>query len=271
MELVQNVVEFMEAFAPSGLAEDWDNVGLLIGRSQAPLEKVMTCLTVTPASVQEAINRQAQLVVSHHPFPFRPFKQVTDGSVEGRLMLRLIEAKIAVYSPHTAFDSAAQGINQRLAEGLGLEGIEPIVEHSDGSPSSLAEGRVGAGRLGHLSMPLPLAELGQRLKGLLKVKGLYQVGCRGEQRLAKRVAVACGSGGSLLQLSLRRGCDVFITGEASFHTCLAAQAAGIRMILPGHFASERFAVEELAHHLGDRFPGLKVWACQDEVDPLTWV
>ncbi len=87
----------------------------------------MTCLTITPESAREAVAARADLIVSHHPLPFHPLKRLTDESGEGRLLLELIGAKIAVFSPHTAFDSAQQGINQRLAAGLQLLDIGPLV------------------------------------------------------------------------------------------------------------------------------------------------
>ena len=85
----------------------------------------MTCLTVTPAAVDEAISGRAELIVTHHPLPFAAVKRLTSDTVVGRMLLKLIAAGVAVYSPHTAFDSAAAGINQRLAEGLGSTDIRP--------------------------------------------------------------------------------------------------------------------------------------------------
>jgi putative NIF3 family GTP cyclohydrolase 1 type 2 len=104
MLTVADIAEFLNEFAPPVLAEEWDNVGLLVGRAQAPVERVMTCLTITPASAREAIEGRAQLIVTHHPLPFRPLKRLTDEAPEGSLLLDLIGAGVAVFSPHTAFD-----------------------------------------------------------------------------------------------------------------------------------------------------------------------
>jgi dinuclear metal center YbgI/SA1388 family protein len=123
------VAEFLpalQALAPLAFAEEWDNVGLLLGDSHAPLERVMTCLTVTPESVAEAIEAGAQLIVSHHPVLFRPTKKLTDATPEGRMLLDLLHARVAVYSAHTAFDNAPGGINDLLAQKLGLSGVVPL-------------------------------------------------------------------------------------------------------------------------------------------------
>jgi putative NIF3 family GTP cyclohydrolase 1 type 2 len=86
----------------------------------------------------------------------------------------------------------------------------------------------------------------------------------------RTVAVACGAAGEYLDAARRAGCDAMVLGEARFHTCLEAEAAGVALLLPGHFASERFAMECLAETLGRRFPDLHVWPSHREHDPLGW-
>jgi len=257
--------EFLEQFAPRQLAESWDNVGLLIGDPEQPVTRLMTCLTVTPTTVAEAIAERVDLIVTHHPLPFRPLQRVTPATTPGSLVWRLCRAGIAVYSPHTAFDSARQGINQMLAEACGLRGVNPLLPHpvlgtgSDGMA-------LGSGRWGTLDAPQPLAELGHRLQRSLGLDQLQFVG--DPTRLVRQIATACGSGGDFLQAALDRGCDVLVTGEASFHTCLEAEARNITLLLLGHYASERFAVERLAEQLCNKFSHLQVWASRQERDPL---
>ncbi len=266
--VIQDICRFLDEFAPPRLAEDWDNVGLLVGDSTRAVKKIMTCLTITPGSATEAVREQADLIVTHHPLPFRPLKRLTSESVTGRLLLQLIEASIAVHSPHTAFDSAAAGINQRLAEGIGLREIQPLVPRDADENQPVDADPLGAGRYGQLDKPLPLAEIAARLKRQLAVTGLHQVG-PAEQRVSK-IAVACGSAGEFLSPARQCGCQLLVTGETTFHTCLEAEATGVALLLPGHYASERFAVEKLAEVLGAAFAELDVWASRDERDPLQW-
>jgi dinuclear metal center YbgI/SA1388 family protein len=126
MLTVANIVAFLEQFAPPDLAADWDNVGLLLGERDAPVRRLMTCLTVTPDSAAEAVESDAQLVVSHHPILFRGAKRLTGDTPEGRTVLALARAGVAVYSPHTAFDNTPGGINDVLARRLGLAGTVPL-------------------------------------------------------------------------------------------------------------------------------------------------
>ena len=104
---------------------------------------------------------------------------------------------------------------------------------------------------------------------MLKLEGLQIVGDL--QQSVTKVAVACGSAGQFLAQAKRCGCDCLVTGETNFHTCLEAKANDVALVLPGHYASERFALEMLAEVLTVEFPDCRVWASAKESDPLSWV
>lgn len=366
---VADLVAFLERFAPLELAEDWDNVGLLLGDRQRDASRVLTCLTLTSDVAREAIASRASLVVTHHPVLFRAVKSLTADDAEGRMLLELIAACVAVYSPHTAYDSAEDGINQQLAHKLELEEIVPlrrsqaggkckivcfvprthlaqvqaalwavgagvIGEYSkcsfvvdgigsfEGSaaahpavgqaqrleetpearlevicPESLvpealqglkgahpyeepacdvyplvsqASGQ-GAGRMGVLpanSTGMTLADFVALAKTKLGIGELPFVGDR--LRPVSRVAIACGSGGEFLSAAIDRDCDVLLTGEARFHTCLEARGAGIGLLLAGHYATERPGMEHLAAVIAREFPQVTAWASEVERDPVQW-
>ncbi len=260
MPTVRDVTAFLDDYLPPALAESWDNVGLLVGDRRSEIAGVMTCLTLTPATAAEAVMRQADLVVSHHPLPFRPIQRLTTDTATGSILLDLAAARIAVYSPHTAFDSAAEGINARLAKRLGLRGVVPLVPR---------EGTVGAGRYGWFAEPLLLESLAARVKEILGVDRLGVVAP--PQHPIRTLAVACGAADEMVEAACGAGCDAMLLGEARFHTCLAAEAAGMGLLLPGHFASERFALDALAEVLAGRFPDLTVWSSRREHDPIAWL
>ena len=261
MPTVGDIVTTLESLAPPHLAEDWDNVGLLVGSPDWPATRVLTCLTITPATVAEAIEQRVELIVAHHPLPFHSLKTITTATTAGKILLKLIAAKIGVYSPHTAFDSAQAGINQHLAIGLDLQQIEPLLPAVDA-----AEADIGTGRMGSVGGQSSLLEIVERVKSFLGIETVRVVGS--DDQTVSTVAIACGSGGSLLAKAVERGCDCLVTGEITFHGCLEAEARGVGLVLPGHFASERFAVLSLAEYLGEQHSGVEVWASRSESDPL---
>jgi dinuclear metal center YbgI/SA1388 family protein len=263
MPQLQSVREFLDHFAPPILAESWDNTGLLAGDPGMDVHRVMTCLTITPDTAAEAIAQQADLIVSHHPLPFRPLQKLVTETTPGRLVWELLTHRIAIYSPHTSFDSALYGINQSLADGLGLIDTQPLIVPADAPPGT------GTGRLGRVQPEVSLRAMAERLKRFLVLPGLQYVGPL--DMPIERVAIACGAAGELLTSARRAGCHLLVLGETNLHTCLEAQATGVALLLPGHYASERFAVEDLAERLGAQFGDVEVWASSVERDPLNWV
>lgn len=263
---VADCITRLEEFAPTRLAESWDNVGLLVGDRAEVVRRVLTCLTLTPDVAREAIDSQADLIVTHHPVLFRPVQRITADTVEGALLLDLIRSQIAVYSPHTAYDSAREGINRQIAEALGLTDVVPLRPVSgDASIDAAVE---GGGRCGRLRESVTLANLARCIGELLRARGVQLVGQ--PDRTVSRVAIACGAAAEYLPDAARQDCDVLITGEARFHACLDARSLGVALILPGHYATERPAVESLAEHMAREWPGVEAWASRVETDPVQW-
>jgi dinuclear metal center YbgI/SA1388 family protein len=259
----------MESIAPQRLSEDWDNTGLLLGDANRQVQRVMTCLTLTPESVAEAVAEQADLVLSHHPLPFRPLKSITTAEPTGRMLWELASHGISIYCPHTRWDSAADGINAQLAQRIGLLNPQPLIAEKLLAAPCLAEGAtvqlLGSGRYGDLTNAVELRELSRLVSTAVpncRVRGVHN------HRAIRRIGIACGSGASLLAAAIAQGCDAFLTGEATFHQCLEAQAAEVALLLIGHFASEKFAMEQLAWMCQAQFPELVVWGSRLEHDPV---
>jgi dinuclear metal center YbgI/SA1388 family protein len=264
MPTVADLVAYLEVLAPPKLAEAWDNVGLLVGDREATFGRVMTCLTITPASTAEAIKRRADVIVSHHPLPFQALKRITTDTPTGRMLWDLIRAGVSIYSPHTAFDSAAEGINQHLAEGLDLHDINVLIEN----PKADGDITEGTGRWGWLPDGTTLGGLAGQVKSFLAIERVQVVGDL--KRPIERVAVGCGSAGEFLTAARDKSCQCLVTGETRFHTSLEAEATEMGLILAGHYATERFGVERLAESIQQRFPEIEAWASRSEADPLVW-
>jgi len=272
---VDRVCQVLAEIAPPTLGESWDNIGLLVGNRRSPVRRVMTCLTITPPVAEEAVARQVDLVVAHHPLPFKPLSRLTTDSTAGSILIRLIAGGVAVYSAHTAFDSARSGINQMWAEGLGLNQIKPLVAidaTSRDTNDSQISPELGGGRYGVLPIPMPIDALASQAGRFCRTPEVRVVAAAQEIR---KVAIACGSGGGFLSAAKAKGCQALITGETTFHNCLEAESVGISLVLVGHYASERFAMETMANDLNARIDRLggdcEVFASDAETDPLRTV
>jgi dinuclear metal center YbgI/SA1388 family protein len=359
----KDVLEALAAIAPLELAADWDNVGLLVGPRRETVDRIMTCLTLTPDTAQEAVDRHADLIITHHPVMFRAIKTLSGEDSASQVLLQLIRAGIAVYSPHTAYDNAPGGINDLLAGGIGLSKVGSLRFHESryklvvfvpqeavsgvsdalfeagagrigryrecsyhspgtgaffgdettsptvgrrGTRESVAEHRLevvcpkaklgavlaairrshpyeepaydvyplttsagesgGEGRCGELAPAQSVGKIAERLKTLVSVSHIEIVGDAGT--VVDRAAIVCGSGGDFTPDAARRGAQLLITGEIRFHDALLAQAHQLTVLVLGHYASERFAMEKLAGRLASQFPQLSVWASETEQDPI---
>ena len=263
---IARVVEAMKRIAPLHLAEKWDNVGLIVdvargvaragggGAAAGAPPQVFLTNDLTERVLAEALSLDPQpdIIVTYHPTPFRSFKKLGNGDPTGRIVLDLVRRGVAVYSPHTALDSVAGGVNDWLASGMG-KGTVTAVQPAD-APADAAGGAddapvQGQGRVVALDEPVPLTELVARVKahlGLDHVR-VADAGLRGGGdegggeggdglRLVRTVALCAGAGASVL-----RGCaaDVWLTGEMSHHEVLGAVHAGTAVVLTEHSNCER--------------------------------
>lgn len=260
--ILSTVLEFLDERFPLRLAEPWDNVGLLIGDPELPVERIMTCLTITPEVCREAIEEEADLIITHHPFPFKPVTKITTETVRGRMIWDVMTSKIAVYSPHTAHDSAPDGINQQIAKRLGLQQITTLFEDKNETTFS----NEGTGRIGSLPEPVPFRELVKKAQEAFEENVMTYIG--DPEKETRTVAIGCGSAGSFLDQAILRGADAFVLGESKYHTYLEAQFHGIGLIVAGHYASERFAMERMAELIQAKFEEIHVWVSKREADPI---
>lgn len=238
---VNDIKEYLCTLAPLELLLDFDNAGFLVGHGDAEVRKVLLALDVTSEVIEEAIGLGCELIVSHHPLIWDSMKSVTDGSVQTRKVLRLIENHIAVISMHTNLDIADGGVNDVL---IGLFGVEP-----KGGVDSF-----GCGRWGELDEPMPLSDFLPLCKKILNVNGLryHDAG-----RPVKRLAVLGGAGGGEIANAAALGCDTYVTADIKYSDMLLAKELGINVIDGDHFCTEAPVMPMLAEKLKNRFPGIE--------------
>ena len=194
----------------------------------------------------------AELIVSHHPVIFRPAKSVTDGDPDGRVLLALAEHRIAAICAHTNLDAVAGGVNDALAQKLGLVQIEQLHQDGvDGSGRPYGIGRVGSTTGGPMYAPAFAAFV----KEALGANGVRYVDAR---RPVRRVAVGGGACADLLRDALALGCDTFVTADVKYNGFLDAKALGVNLIDAGHYPTEQVVCPVLAKWLAAGFPQVEI-------------
>ncbi|HNX29192.1 MAG TPA: Nif3-like dinuclear metal center hexameric protein [Syntrophomonadaceae bacterium] len=138
MVKVKDIIAIMEKYFPLHLAEDWDNVGLQAGSREKEVKRIVIALDLDEQMVEEALKSEADLIITHHPLFFKAIKNIDYNKPGGRLLKSIIAADLAVYSAHTNLDAAEAGMNQVLAEKLGLKNIQPLFAGSEDKLVKLA-------------------------------------------------------------------------------------------------------------------------------------
>ena len=250
MFTVSDILNYMEELAPRSMKMDWDNVGLLCGSKNTPVTKILVALDPFEGVVDEAAAFGAELIVTHHPLIFRPLPKVTDETSIGRGIMKLCRSGISAVNAHTNLDQAPGGVNDVLAETLGLQDIRVI------APQGLdAEGRewglLHCGTVSEQSLEAFLETVKSRLccDGIRFVNGGKPV---------HKVAVGGGSCADGMLDALAAGCDTFVTADVKYNQFWDAQDLGLNLIDAGHFHTENPVIPVLAAKLAAKFPEIEV-------------
>lgn len=260
-----DIVGCIEDFASPGLQEKWDNTGWQLCPSDpsAPCTGAMLCLDVTPDVVAEAVSEGCNLIISHHPLIFKGLRSITGATPVERSVISAISAGIAVYSSHTALDSASHGVSHRLGGMLGLERMEVLVPQA-GSPDT------GLGVVGDYDCPMTVAEFIDRVKAIYG-SPVVRCSCGPAADIAiGRVALCSGSGGEFLPDAIRAGADVYVTSDTRYHDFVDF-GRRILMIDTGHFESEICTKSIFSDIISEKFPTFAVRQSRAERNPVRYI
>ena len=259
MATVKDIFTYLDKKAPFRYQADFDNAGFLAGHGAQIVDRVLVALDITPRTIQEAAEKNCQLIVAHHPVIWGQIGRVTDETTTGQNLLALIEHGIAAICAHTNLDAVEGGVNTALAARLGLQDTVPLEEEGideNGVP-------YGVGRVGTLpvSRPMALADFAALLKNALDLEGVRVLDAGAP---VCKVAVGGGACGSMLPLVKAMGCDTFVTSDLKHDLYLEARARGVNLLDAGHYSTETVVCPVLADWLREGFPGLAVMVSETQ-------
>ena len=270
---VGDIIKQVEGLAPAELAEPWDNVGLQVGSREWPVARVWVALDPLPQVVAAACRAAVDLLITHHPLIFKPLKSIDCTTPAGDIIHSALRHHLAIFSAHTNLDSAAGGVNDTLAQNIGLINLRALQQDDRGERGRRGSDEPvvqGLGRTGDLPHETTLAALARELKQRLDLEA---VAIAGDPTLpVSRVALCSGSGASLLGDFFASNAQVYISGDMRYHDARDVETAGRGLIDIGHFASEHLVVDVLAEKLTDVLnksgADIAVEACRLEKDPF---
>ena len=258
MTKVREIATTIEEFAPRSLQESYDNAGLQVGDPDADVNAVLLCLDVTPEILEEALSRECNMIVSHHPLIFKGLKDLTGANPTQRIVMEAIRKGVSIYSAHTNLDSTWDGVSHEMARKLSLSEIS-VLEPMTTDP------RAGLGVIGNVT-PVPKIEFLRKIKETFSVPAL-RYSAQNSTLVIRRVAVCGGAGASLISTAISRKADIIITGDVKYHD-FTSFSHEIIIADIGHFESELCSREILFRIIRSEFPDTDIYFSETETNPI---
>ncbi|MDE6025954.1 MAG: Nif3-like dinuclear metal center hexameric protein [Lachnospiraceae bacterium] len=237
--LCSDIIRILEAQSPPEYAMEWDNVGLLVGRKNREVKKIMLAVDATADVCQMAIEGNVDMIITHHPMIFSKVKRVNDDTVLGNKILSLIEAGITCYAMHTNFDTKG-GMAKEAAKRLALKNTEVLEETYNGE---------GLGQIGMLKDAVSLDELAKKVKNVFDIENVTVYGTN--SKIVEKIAVCPGSGKSVIDIAIEKKADCLVTGDIGHHDGLDAVEMGLSIIDASHYGIEKLFMKFIYNYLVD--------------------
>jgi len=246
------IIKYFESKYPKDLAYEWDNVGVQVGTLNMKAKSVLISLDLTKDVVKEAIQLKANMILTHHPMMFKPMDKIIFDSPKGWIVKNLIKHNITVYSAHTNYDLAEGGMNDTMADALKIKNPKMLDLNDE------------IGRYGDIDA-MTFDAFIAFVKKHLKLEDVKVIG--NQNRKVQTVGISGGSGSKHMYEAKKAGCDVYLTGDVTYHTALDAIAVGLTIVDIGHHA-EKIFVPTIKEELEKVFPDIRFIASKIDTNPF---
>lgn len=246
------IIDIIESVAPLSQQEGWDNSGLQVGQRETEVARVLLCTDIDEKIIEEAVAKDCQMVISHHPLLFRGLKRIEGITRPERCVIKAIKNNIVLYSSHTAMDTYLYGVSGRMAEKLGIKDYKIL---SVSSPKKVDDEvlPVGLGVIGYLPEKMTLYAFFDLLKaafGVTAIRYVEKSFTDGSDNLVQKVALCGGAGVELTEQAIAQSADIYVTADVKYHDMQAVEGR-INLCDIGHFESEQYTKEIFAELLSN--------------------
>jgi len=258
--LAKDIAAVLEEWAPPTFAENYDNVGLLVGSPDQEVKGMLINLDMTEEVIEEAVNRGCNMVIAHHPIWFVGLKRLNGRDYVSKAIMKAIKHDILLYAIHTNLDNVRTGVNQKIAEKLGLERVEIL------KPKIIAP-EVGSGMIGYLDAPMSKHDFLQKVKDTFGCGGIrYADFPKNEVR---KIAICGGSGSFLTHDAISAGADVLLTADVTYHKFFDNEKR-ILLLDIGHYESEQYTSELIETYLKKKFSNFAIHLSEIRTNPVQY-
>jgi len=264
---IKQITNFLEELAPLQDAEDFDNVGLLVGDNQTEVTNILISLDTLEVTIDEAINKNCNLIISFHPIIFSGLKHLNGSDYVQRVAIKAIKNNIAIYAMHTALDNSFDGVSAKMCEVLGLKNRQFLVPN--------ATKNIGLGMIAELPSAISEKEFLELLQDKFYAKGIRYSNILNKK--IKKIAVLGGSGAFAIDNAKKMGADAYVSSDFKYHDFFKAENS-ILLVDIGHYESEQFTKNLLADYLNKKFsnfaPALdksNIFLSENNTNPINYL
>ena len=245
---VQELYRFFENKFPRSLSCTWDQDGLCCAPDPSrEVKRVLVALDATKDVVERAVSGEFDLLLTHHPLLFRGIQALVPVGTVPTKLVKLALSGVSAMSFHTRLDAVSGGVNDILAEQLGILDAKPF------GP----DGEIPCGRIGMLNVPVDAADFARHAKAVLGAPAVLLSG----KGSVQKIAVCGGEGADFLSAAKAEGADLFLAGRIGYHRMLDAPEEGILTVEAGHYATEFPVCRYLASLVLEAIPAAEVEIC----------
>lgn len=242
---IEDITRCLEQVAPLQWQESYDNAGLIVGNPLMVCTGVYVCLDVFASTIEDAINKGCNLIISHHPFIFHAIKKLEHNSEIANILSKALSCQIAIYSSHTNLDSASTGVSHMLAKKLGLENIRPLQEKSLQEENSF-----GCGAVADLPCQTSAKDFLLKVKQTLSLDAIRY--CGDLSKSVKTIGLCGGAGAEFITDAIDKGCQIYLSADIKYHDFLMSEGK-ITVADIGHFESEQFILQRIIEIISKKF------------------
>ena len=256
---LKEITDILENWSPLESAEEFDNVGLLVGNAEAIINKAIITIDTTEEVIEEAIGNNCNLIITFHPIIFNGIKKFNNKSYVDRVVSKAIKHNINIYAIHTNLDNNPKGVNFKISQKLSLKNLEFLIPK---------EGKnLGMGMIGELNEELSEIDFLDFLKSKLKTNFIKH--SKLIKRKIKKVAVLGGSGSFAISNAIQKKADVYISADFKYHDFFKAEGK-ILLIDVGHYESEQFTNKLMYDILTKKFPNFAIALTKINTNPVNY-
>lgn len=262
---IQEIINFLNSKFPVILQEKYDNTGEQVAFYNKDIKNIMLAIDIDNSVLNESIDKKCNLVITHHPFLFKPLKKVITGDPSSELLIKILSNEITVHTVHTNLDKI---FYNKLGSLFDIEDEKLLIK-----TDTIDNNEYGFGTIGNLKSPITLRDLLSIIKTKLNLDYLIYSGV--DDKTIRSIAAINGAGGSVIEkILLENTVDCIITGDIGYHHCKTAINYGIPVIDAGHYGTEKILLNSLKDEL-DAFllengckDKLGIFISQDETNPF---